>query len=104
MSSINRVGGIYIENKTICITKDTKFYLNEFGFFYEGQTLEKYVIEKGSLKFDEYVFIKKFIVHYNKKTKEPNLYFRFGNFYNKNEYTINCNQLGILYKKRRIIK
>lgn len=85
---------MYIETKSISITKDTKFYFNEYGFFYEGQTLEKYIIEK-----DEYVYIKKFIVHYNKKTKETELYFRFGNFYNKVEHTINCNQLGILYKK-----
>ena len=35
---------MYIETKSISITKDTKFYFNEYGFFYEGQTLEKYII------------------------------------------------------------
>lgn len=62
--------------------------------------LEKYCYEKGSLKFDEFVYIKKFIIHYNKITKNPELYFRFGNFYNKVEYTIHTKQLGILYRKR----
>ncbi len=95
-----RVGGINI-NHNITLTKDTKIYINEYGIFYEGQTLEQFCFEKGTLRFIGYVYIKKFITHYNKTNGKANLYFRMANFYNKVEYTINCNQLGILYKSKR---
>lgn len=85
-------------------TKEPKFYFNEYGAFYEGQILERYCFCGGNLKnitYVEDIKLIKFIVHYNKKTREPELYFRLGNLYNKVQYTISCNQLGILYKIKR---
>ena len=85
-------------------TKEPKFYLNEYGAFYEGQILEKYCFNGGNFKsitYIEDIKLIKFIVHYDKRTREPKLYFRYGNLYNKVQYTINCNQLGILYKIKR---
>lgn len=97
-------GEYIISTNCNIITKEPKIYFNEFGIFYEGQILEKYCYTGGNLKNTTYVEdikIIKFILHYNKITREPNLYFRCGNLYNKVQYTINCNQLGILYKRKK---
>lgn len=73
-----------------------KAYVCKYGTFFEGQILDKYITEKGIFLFQEKVYIKKFVIHYH--NGNPFLYFQFGNFRNKNIYSINSDQLGIYYK------
>ncbi len=74
----------------------TKFYLNEYGLFYEGQLLECYDYKLNYL-YD--VIINKFIIHYRKNTKEPYMCFNFSLLGHKQSFTFECEgRLGITYK------
>ena len=45
------------------------------------------------------VVINKFIIHYNKKTKEPYMCFNFSRIGQKHNYTFKCEgRLGITYR------
>lgn len=87
---------LYIVNGMLFTDIQKKFYYNEYGFFYEGQELENYDF-KGN--YIQNVIINKFIVHYDKKTKEPYMCFNFRPVGFKKSYTFECNnRLGITYK------
>ena len=74
-----------------------KFYYNEYGLFYEGQELENFDY-KGN--YIQNVVINKFIIHYNRNTKEPYMCFNFSRVGYKQSYTFECEgRLGITYKK-----
>lgn len=82
-------------------TNDTKFFINEYGVFYEGQILEQYAGVGECLNYIQDVYIDKFIIHF-KKGQNYRLYFRICNFVNKNKFTLPVNLLGINYKIKKI--
>ena len=74
-----------------------KFYYNEYGIFYEGQELMNYDY-KGN--YIQNIVINKFIILYNKKTKESYMCFNFSRVGLKKSYTFECDgRLGITYRK-----
>lgn len=76
-----------------------KFYYNKHGLFYEGQELENYDCDGNYLC---NVRLNKFIIHYDRKTREPYICFNFGFLDKKQTYTFPCeNFLGGFY---RVIK
>ncbi len=88
---------MYLVNDMLFTDIQKKFFCNEYGLFYEGQELENYDY-KGNYLCN--VVINKFIVHYDKKTKEPYMCFNFSRVGYKQSYTFRCNgRLGITYKK-----
>ena len=73
-----------------------KFYFNEYGIFYEGQELENFDYQGNYI---QNIVINKFIIHYNKKTKEPYMCFNFSRIGQKHNYTFKCEgRLGITYR------
>ena len=73
--------------------------MNEYGLFYEIQTLYKYCQNAGKLYFDKTVVLDKFIVHHDKIYRnKQQLYFRF---YPEgyNEYKT-LHKIKVLCKKR----
>lgn len=89
---------IYINSNTTKL--NTKFFINQYGIFYEGQVLERYCCERGHFYYVEDIKIEKFVVHY-KVGRNPNLYFRMSNFRTKAIDTISVNQLGTYYKIKK---
>lgn len=79
-------------------TKDSKFFINEYGIFYEGQILDKYDrhgVFLGKIK------LKKFIIHYkeiNRFTRIPKLYFSLSEPNKTLNFTLSSRDLGIYYK------
>ena len=84
------------------VSTDTKYFVNQYGIFYEGQKLYKYCQSNNHLYFDKVVVLDKFIVHYDKIYKnKKRLYFRFYPEVNKSKYymnTIFSDQLGTFFK------
>lgn len=89
-------GELYIL-KVNTFTKDTKFYINEYGIFYEGQILEQYAGIGEHLNYIEDVILDKFIIHF-KDGESIKLYFRISFFNNKQKFTLPVNLLGTHYK------
>ena len=87
---------VLIINTTI----DTRLFVTPYGVFYEGQILYRYLWSNGKLYYEDEVILEKFIFHY--KTGNPKLYCRIflkdSTRRTRNHYTINSEQLGILYK------
>ena len=85
------------------VSNDTKYFINQYGLFYEGQRLFKFCQSNNHMYFDKIVIIDKFIVHYDKIYRnKQNLYFRFypeGKNSKYYKYTISCEQLGIFFRK-----
>lgn len=85
------------------VLKNTKYFMNKYGLFYEGEILYKYCQNDGKLYFDKTVVLDKFIVHHDKIYRnKQQLYFRFYPEGRKDKhymFTINTDQLGIFYKK-----
>lgn len=79
-------------------------YLTRYGVFYEGQVLYRYLWNNANLYYNEEVILEKFIFHY--KTGVPKLYCRIflkdSNRKTRNRITISSEQLGILYKIKKI--
>lgn len=90
----------------VTVSKDTKLFINQYGLFYEGQKLYKFCYSNNTIYFDKTVILDKFIIHYDKIYRnKQELYFRFYPEGKRNKYymyTVNSNQLGILYKKELI--
>lgn len=86
--------------KTSTLTKDTKFYINEYGIFYEGQIIEQYASSGGNKYYVQDVIINKFIVHF-KKGESIKLYFSISNLVNKQKFTLPVNLLGTYYKIKK---
>lgn len=93
-------GGVYILSVNT-ITKDTKFYINEYGIFHEGQILEQYFGIEERKYYNQDVVIDKFIVHF-KPGRDITLYFRISNFINKEKNVLPVNLLGTNYKIKKI--
>lgn len=78
-------------------------YLTNYGIFYEGQILYRYLYNNGKLYYEDEVILEKFIFHY--KSGLPKLYCRIflkdSTIKTRNHYTISSEQLGILYKIKR---
>lgn len=96
----NTLKGEFYILKTSTFTKDTKFYINEYGIFYEGQILEQYAGIGEYLSYLQDVIIDKFIIHF-KKGESIKLYFRISNFNNKQKFTLPVNLLGTHYKIKK---
>lgn len=84
-------------------TLNTRMYITNYGIFYEGQVLYRYLYNNNKLYFEDEVILDKFIFHY--KSGSPKLFCRIflkdSGRKTRNYYTINSNQLGILYKVKR---
>ncbi len=82
---------------------DTKMFITSYGVFYEGQVLYRYLWCNGKLYYEDEVILQKFIFHY--KTGSPRLYCKIflkdSTKRTRNYYTINSDQLGLLYKIRK---
>lgn len=92
-------GGCFI---IATVSKDTKYFVNQYGTFYEGQVLQKHCYCHGRLCFDKSVILDKFIVHYDKVYRnKQKLYFRFYPEGKKNKYymaTLSADCLGTIFK------
>lgn len=86
--------------KTKTITKDTKFYICEYGIFYEGQILEQYAGIGNIKNYIQDVVLDKFIVHF-KEGKNFTLNFRITNFVTKEKVTLPVDLLGVNYKIKK---
>lgn len=84
------------------VSKDTKYFINQYGIFFEGQKLYKFCQSNNHLYFDQVVILDKFIVHYDKIYRnKQRLYFSFhteGKSSKYYKYTLSCEQLGIFFK------
>lgn len=82
---------------------NTKIFITPFGVFYEGQVLYRYLWFNGRLHYEDEVILQKFIFHY--KTGAPKLYCKIFlkdiTRKTRNYYTINSEQLGVLYKIKK---
>lgn len=88
---------MYLVNDMLFTDTQKKFYCNEYGLFYEGEKLQNFDYHGNYI---QDVIINKFIVHYNRKTKEPYMCFNFSQIGKKRSYTFECEgRLGITYKK-----
>lgn len=97
MFFIDRRGDIIVK-----VSKGTKYFINQYGLFYEGQRLYKYCQSNNHMYFDKIVILDKFIVHYDKVYRnKQKLYFRFypeGKTSRYYMFTLNCEQLGKFFK------
>lgn len=80
--------------------KNTRYYINKYGIFYEGQLLYRYLWNNNVLYYNDEVILDKFIIHY--RNREAKLFCRIflkdSSRKTDNYYTINVNQLGVNYK------
>lgn len=87
---------MYLVNDMLFTDIQRKFYCNEYGLFYEGQELENFDLHGNYI---QNVIINKFIIHYNRKTKDPYMCFNFSPVGLKKSYTFECEgRLGKTYK------
>ena len=81
----------------------TRIFITPLGVFYEGQVLYRYLWCNGKLYYEDEVILEKFIFHY--KTGSPKLYCKIflkdSTRKTRNYYTINSEQLGVLYKIKK---
>lgn len=89
--------------KNTNLEMNTRFFINQFGLFYEGQVLNRYLYHGSNLYYNDEVILDKFIFHY--KSGYPKLFCRIylkdSLTKTRNYYTVSCKQLGILYKIRK---
>lgn len=78
------------------IDTQKKYYICQYGVFYEGQRLAEYCQTGGHMYYLEDIIIDKFIIHYYKYV--PHLYFRFNIVGTKKFYTLPVERLGVFYK------
>lgn len=92
-------GGIIIA----VVSKDTKYFINQYGIFFEGETLYQYCYSNNRLYYERPVVLDKFIIHYDKVYRnKQKLYFRFYPEGKNSKYymaTLNCEMLGTFFKK-----
>lgn len=86
------------------IVKETRYYINKYGIFYEGQLLYRYLWNNNILYYNEEVILDKFIIHY--RNREPKLFcrifFKDSGRKTNNYLTVNVDQLGEIYKLKII--
>lgn len=84
--------------------KETRYYINKYGIFYEGQLLYRYIWNNGSLYYNEEVILDKFIFHYPKGELKLfcRIFFKDSGRKTNNYLTVNVDQLGEIYKLKII--
>lgn len=89
-------------NNTKIKLKETRYYINKYGVFYEGQELSHYWSCKQGLYYDKQVILQKFIFHYDKVYRNKfKMYCRFieaGKSSDYYKFTVPVEHLGVFYK------
>lgn len=87
---------MYIVDDMLFTDIQKKFYINQYGVFYEGQELESYDYQGNYI---QNVVINKFVIHYD-RSKKPFMSFNFSRVGQKYNMTLPCEKyLGITYRR-----
>ena len=78
--------------------ENTKYFINKYGVFYEGQILHEYVSNSGNLYYLNDVEIVSFFRKKRKNRLGFEFYFRFREVGKTQIWSLRCSELGVRFK------
>lgn len=76
----------------------TKFYINQYGIFYEGQILHEYVCANDNWYYSNDIVIVSFFRRKRKNKLGFEFYFRFKDVDKTQIWSLKCSELGVRFK------